>query len=335
MKPNSQRLSGWGNYPVEHCRVSRPEKATELAQIVACGADRDYISRGLGRAYGDSALNRDGGVIDGTRLDHLLSFDEQTGVLQCEAGVSLAEVIDVFLPRGWFPPTVPGTKYVTVGGALAADIHGKNHHLVGSIGRAVVDMKLLTAAGVEIECSPTCEPEIFWATIGGMGLTGVILSARLRLVRVPSAYCDVTYRRADNLDQALDVFAATERDYTYSVAWIDCVARGRSLGRSVIMLGRNALGEQLPAAAGQRPWCLPSRRRWSVPLDMPGVLLGPWSVRAFNSFYYARQRDRRAIVDFDSFFFPLDSVLHWNRIYGRRGFVQYQCFFRRKHRGAR
>jgi FAD/FMN-containing dehydrogenase len=321
-----QLLSGWGRVPVESCNVQRPDTLPALRDAMSDGC-RDYIARGLGRAYGDSALNRDSGVVVQTRMNRMRAFDSSTGVLDCEAGVSLAEIIDCFLPRGWFLPTTPGTKFVTLGGALAADIHGKNHHAVGSIANFVVDFDLMIADGQTLHCSRTENADVFWATLGGMGLTGVITTARLRLVRAPSAYCDVEYRRTPHLDQTLELFAETERQYEYSVAWIDCLARGSSLGRSVLMLGRNAEPHQLSRRAQDHPWQLPRRFAKTVPFNFPSFALNSWSVRAFNALYYARHGHRRAIVDFDTFFYPLDSVQHWNRIYGRRGFVQFQALF--------
>lgn len=329
-------LSGWGNFPVATCRVTRPETWGDLADVVTAGPEIDYIPRGLGRAYGDSALNADRGVIDHTRLNRFLAFDERTGVLECEAGVSFAEIIEHFLPRGWFLPTTPGTKFVTVGGAIAADVHGKNHHVDGSFGNFVVDLKLLLANGDVLDCSPSRNADVFWATVGGMGLTGVIVSARFRLNRVESAWYDVTYHRTANLDETLDCFAETDADYRYSVAWIDCLARGRSLGRSVAMLANDARATDLPAnlvapalVAGTKLQ-IPRRRQKSIPFNFPGWVLNPLSVKAFNELYYATHRDGRRFVDYDSFFYPLDGVQHWNRIYGRRGFVQYQALFPRE-----
>ncbi len=172
-----QSLSGWGLYPVERCAVARPDSVAALQAAVASRDQGSVIARGLGRAYGDSALNRDRGVLLQTRLDCMQAFDAERGIVACEAGVSLADIIRHFLPRGWFLPTTPGTKFVTVGGAIAADVHGKNHHVDGSFGCHVLDLKLLTAHGSVLECSPSNRPELFWATVGGMGLTGVILSA--------------------------------------------------------------------------------------------------------------------------------------------------------------
>ena len=325
--PAAVRLSGWGNYPVESCHVSRPETEGALRKVVLRGEQPTYISRGLGRAYGDSALNRDQGVILQTAQDRLLAFDAQHGRLVCEAGVSFAEIIEVFLPRGWALPTTPGTKFVTVGGAIAADVHGKNHHGDGSLGNYVIELQLLTATGQVLDCSRDENPDIFWATIGGMGLTGCIVSATIQLVPVETAHLHVDYHRTANLGATLECFAATNRDHRFSVAWIDCLGRGNALGRSVVMLGNYAPLSALPAALQAKPLRLPRRRQVSVPFYLPSVALNSWSVGIFNEAYYRRHPDGRRLVDWDSFFYPLDSVLHWNRIYGRRGFLQYQVVF--------
>ncbi|HEX4143799.1 MAG TPA: FAD-binding oxidoreductase [Pirellulales bacterium] len=321
------RLSGWGNYPVEPCHVSRPETVAALRDVVLRGSEQSYIARGLGRSYGDSALNRDQGVILQTGQDRLLAFDAEQGLLTCEAGASLGEIIDVFLPRGWALPTTPGTKYVTVGGAIAADVHGKNHHCDGSLGNFVVALDLLSAAGDVLHCSREENPDVFWATIGGMGLTGCILTATLRLAPVETAYVAVEYRRTANLVDTLARLSATNHDFRFSVAWIDCLARGNSLGRSVLMLANHAPRSALPPALQNDPLRLPRRGKWPVPFNFPSWALNAWSVGLFNEIYYRRHPDGGRLVDFDTFFYPLDAVSHWNRIYGRRGFVQYQVLF--------
>lgn len=326
MEAREELLSGWGNYPVEHCHTIRPATLAALHAIVTRGTQPNYIARGLGRAYGDAALNRQRGVIVQTRLDRFLSFDEHSGVLACEAGVSFATIIHYLLPRGWFLPTTPGTKYVTVGGAIAADVHGKNHHLTGSLGNFLLDFTLLTASGALLTCSPQENAEVFAATLGGMGLTGTIISARLQLVRVESAYVQVVYRKTKNLDETLASFA-TDHEYRYSVAWIDCLTSASSLGRGVLMLGNEASVQDLPEPLAHYPLALPTRRQLSVPFHLPGIVLNPWSAKAFNALYYSCHRQGLAVVDYQTFFYPLDHVLHWNRIYGRRGFVQYQAFF--------
>jgi FAD/FMN-containing dehydrogenase len=333
MKPTfaTKPLSGWGRYPVESCHVFRPEKRSEVAATLASGLQPSYIPRGLGRSYGDAALNENAGVIWPILLNRFLSFDSASGVLECESGVSLAEIIRYFLPRGWFLPVTPGTKFVTVGGAIAADIHGKNHHQDGSFSNFVLDFRLLAPTGEVLLCSPAAHPEIFWATVGGMGLTGVVLSARLRLRRVDSAYVFVDFHKAPNLDDALATMDASDERYAYSVAWIDALATGKTMGRSVLMRGNHAAAAQLPArlrnpqsGIGNGP-TNPTRPQWNLFMDFPSGTLNRLTVKAFNTVYYAVHRTSpRQLVNFEKFFYPLDAIDQWNRMYGKRGFVQYQ-----------
>ena len=317
-------LSGWGRYPVETCHLFRPEKRSEVAATLASGSQTSYIPRGLGRSYGDAALNHDAGVIWQVLLNRFLSFESTSGVLECEGGVSLAEIIQYFLPRGWFLPVTPGTKFVTVGGAIAADIHGKNHHRDGSFSNFVLDFRLLTPTGAILLCSPTLNPEVFWATVGGMGLTGVILSARLSLRRVDSAYVFVDYHRARNLEDILTAMDAEDDRYEYSVAWIDGLATGDSMGRGVLMRGNHAPAAELPARVRQ-PLALHTGTQHRLLTDFPSMALNWLTVKAFNAVFYAVHRSSpRQLVNLEKFFYPLDAIEEWNRMYGKRGFVQYQ-----------
>ena len=315
-----QRLSGWGRHPVQTCRLYRPEKTAELSELLASRPEGGVISRGLGRAYGDAALNADGGVVSHLRLDRMLAFDAATGVLECEGGVSFADVVETFLPRGFFLPVTPGTKHVTVGGALACDVHGKNHHRDGTIASFVDSFRLLTPARGVLECSRTENAEVFRATLGGMGLTGAILSARLRLLPVESAWVSVDYRRARGVDELLAMLA--DDGARYSVAWIDALATGASLGRGVMMRGGHAPASAVPGD----PLRPKAPRSLRAPVDAPSLALNRFTVGAFNRVYRAAHRDAEGkIVSLDSFFYPLDRVRDWNRLYGRRGFVQYQA----------
>jgi len=326
-----QALSGWGRYPVELCHLFRPEKRSEVAATMASGLQPSYISRGLGRSYGDAALNKDAGVIWHALLNRFLSFDRASGILECESGVSLAEIIHYFLPRGWFLPVTPGTKFVTVGGAIAADIHGKNHHKDGSFSNFVLDFHLLTPTGEVMRCSPASNPDIFWATVGGMGLTGMLLAARIQLRRVDSAYVYVDYYKAVNLEDALAIMEESDERYDYSVAWIDALATGKNMGRSVLMRGNHAAGTELPARLRESGRGIggnsgvPLRPPWNLFMDFPSGMLNRLTVTAFNTTYYALHRTAaRQLVGFEKFFYPLDALDHWNRMYGKRGFVQYQ-----------
>lgn len=317
-------LSGWGHFGPQPCYVARPESADEVRRLLAQPADTTWIARGLGRSYGDSAVNAHGGVMLSERLVGPFALDEQAGVLTCSASASLGEIVESVLPRGFFLEVTPGTRFVTVGGAIAADVHGKNHHRDGGFAGCLVDFDLLTPAGETLRCSRDENTDIFWATIGGMGLTGVILEARLRLRRVETAYIEVEYAKAADLDGTLELLFDTADCYTYSIAWIDCLAPRRRLGRSVLMQGDHAGVEDLAAAQRGRPLDVPPKRRWSLPCGVPGVVLNRATIRVFNAMIYRRHKAGRRIVDYDTFFYPLDHVLHWNRLYGRRGFVQYQ-----------
>lgn len=307
------KLAGWGNYPRLHCRVA------ELRDGAApLPAEAPLIARGLGRAYGDAALQPNMTVIT-RRLDRLRAFDPRTGVLIAEAGVKLATLLDVFLPRGWLVPVMPGTRFVTLGGMVAADVHGKNHHQAGSFGRHVLGLELLLGDGRAVECGPAAHPDLFAATLGGMGLTGIIRTVTLRLERVPSAWIHAESRRAPTLEAALDQLAGSH-SWPYTVAWIDGLD---PRGRCLVSRGRAALPDELPP--GTAPLALPARPARRVPLDLPSWALNRHSVAAFNAAYWRAAAAAPGLVPLDRFFFPLDAVLEWNRIYGPRGFTQYQC----------
>ena len=323
--PARRALAGWGNFPIEECSVYRPERRAELLRIVADAQEPHLIARGLGRAYGDAALNADSGVLLGERLDRMLEFDPDSGVLWCESGVSLADIIDAFLPRGFFFPVTPGTKHITIGGAIAADVHGKNHHHDGSISAFLEDFRLLVASGEILECSRDHNPDVFWATIGGMGLTGCVLDARLRLKRVENAYVVVDYEKARDLDAVLDSFLLHDAGHVYTVAWIDTLATGANLGRSVIMRANHAQPGDLPARARQSPFDVKTATALSMPFRLPNGTLNPFTIRVFNEVFYRSHRDGHVVTDCNSFFYPLDRVRHWNRGYGSRGVIQYQA----------
>ncbi|MBF0308718.1 MAG: FAD-binding oxidoreductase [Magnetococcales bacterium] len=317
------KLSNWGQYPVIETDLKSPRRPAELASFLE--GDGPLIARGLGRCYGDASLQRR--ILSMTGCNRFLAFDEETGELTCEAGLSLDEIVRVLLPRGWFLPVTPGTRFVTVGGAIASDVHGKNHHLAGTFGDAVSRLELMDAAGRIHVCSPTENRDLFMATRGGMGLTGLILRASFRLIRVETAYIRQEVVRAPDLDGIMRLFEESA-SWTYSVAWIDCLAGGASLGRSVLMRGEHARRAELPDAARLRqPLMPPPRRKLTVPFNLPALLLNPWTVQAFNAVYYRKAPGlpHMGLIDYDAFFYPLDAIHHWNRIYGARGFTQYQC----------
>ena len=322
-------LSGWGNYPVLDCPQFFQRQVDSIRSLLLDKQSSSLIARGLGRSYGDSSINVDG-VLNQTSRNRFLSFDSEIGLLHCEAGVSLDEVVQTVLPQGWFLPTTPGTKFVTIGGAIAADVHGKNHHRDGTWGQHVRRFSLMLADGSILECSPTQHSDVFWGTVGGMGLTGIILEATIQLMNVPSSYVDVNQRRASNLSEVFDLFMETDQQYKYSVAWIDCLSQGSRLGRSVLLLGNDAPAELVQASRRRQPFSLPTKRCKSIPFQFPGLAMNRLAIKIFNGLYYRRHGDKNMLVDFDSYFYPLDSIHHWNRIYGRRGFVQYQALFPRE-----
>jgi len=286
-------------------------------------ASKSLIARGNGRAYGDAALNPRGTLLMG-RNDRFLSFDPQSGRLTCEAGTLLADIVAAFVPLGWFPPVTPGTKFVTIGGMIAADVHGKNHHGAGSFGDHVESFDLCTADGAVLRCSATENPALFHATRGGMGLTGLILRATFRLNSIETGMIRQETRRAANLDEVMAQFEESQA-WTYSVAWIDCLASGASIGRSLLYLGEHALVAELPVDRRTAPFDIPRKSAKRVPLDFPGWALNRFSIRAFNELYYRRGRPGTELVDYETYFYPLDALLEWNRIYGASGFMQYQC----------
>jgi decaprenylphospho-beta-D-ribofuranose 2-oxidase len=301
--------------------VRRIAPAGRDAALAAVADEPGLIARGNGRAYGDSALNPLA-TLSMLGARGVLAFDRETGRITVEAGLLLGDLIGEVLPHGWFVPVTPGTKFVSVGGAVAADVHGKNHHGAGSFSAHVEAFEIALANGEVLACSRTEHPDIFAATCGGMGLTGVILAVTLRLLRVETAMIRQETRRCANLFDVMAAFEET-RAWTYSVAWIDCLAKGTALGRSLLFLGEHARREEVGQGRGG---LVPARRRaLRVPLDFPSWALNRWSVAAFNELYWRRARPGTDFVNYDTYFYPLDAILEWNRIYGRAGFVQYQC----------
>jgi FAD/FMN-containing dehydrogenase len=319
------QFTGWGGLAPESADAYRPARLRELAECLGSEAPRGMIARGLGRSYGDSASIKDGKVILSERLNRMLAFDANSGVLTCEAGVSFAEILQTFVPRGYFLPVSPGTKFVTVGGAIAADVHGKNHHVHGSLGNFVESFDLWTGRNEQWRCSRDENTDVFWATLGGMGLTGYILRATLRLTPIETSTMRVQYRRMENLDELLPHFMDKREDATYSVAWVDCLSKGEGLGRSVLIRGEHARRDELADAEKDSTLAVPRKRSLGVPFMLPSFVLNRQSVRAFNWLYYRTHPTRESYEPYESFFYPLDGVTNWNRIYGRRGFVQYQA----------
>jgi decaprenylphospho-beta-D-ribofuranose 2-oxidase len=317
-------ISGWGRYPVIETHIV-PARTAEDVRNVTAGID-GFIARGSGRSYGDASIGANRTVVM-TGLNRILEIGPQTGIVTVEAGTLLSDLIDAVLPLGFFPLVVPGTRFVSVGGAIAADIHGKNHHGAGGFGDSVQSLMLATVDGKLIGCSRVENPEVFKATVGGMGLTGTIIQATLQLQPIKTGWILQRTEVAQNLAAAM---AALDRgdSATYSVAWIDCVSKGARLGRSLVFLGEHASPEDLSGQAEANPFPKMRPPRISIPFEFPEFALNAWSLAAFNELYFRRgaRRGRESIlVPAGSYFFPLDAVGAWNRIYGRRGFIQHQC----------
>jgi decaprenylphospho-beta-D-ribofuranose 2-oxidase len=320
-------LSGWGRTAPSTASVVEAADADDAVKAASAPPGRGVIARGLGRSYNDAAQNAGGLVVDVAGHRRFHSFDPETGIVRVGAGVSIADLIDVCLPHGWFPPVTPGTRHVTVGGAIAADVHGKNHHCDGSFGRFVDSLSLWTPARGVVEIGPTVEPELFWATLGGLGLTGVVLDATIRLRSVETSRMSVDIDRAEDLDAVMALMTEGDDDYLYSVAWIDCQAVGSSLGRSVLTRGRHARVDELDARDRRTALRVAPARSIPAPPWAPPGLLNRVSVAAFNELWFHKdpRRARGVVQEHGWFFYPLDLVSGWNRLYGRRGFVQYQC----------
>lgn len=313
------QVQGWGRFPVVTAEVLEPLDFSSLQMLLMTSdpAAR-VVARGSGLSYGDSALSRR--IISSRFMDNFSAVDDNSRTIRCGAGVTLEQVLRLCIPRGWFLPVLPGTSGVSIGGAIAADIHGKNHHLDGSFCDHVVALTLLLANGEVVSCSTESNSDLFHATCGGMGLTGIIIEATLQLRDVSSVFIQRQSLIAHNLQECFELFESNARS-PYSVAWLDCAARGAALGRSVVYLGEHMQSTRHDALAYRR------RRALSIPCNAPAFLLNKHSISLFNSTYFAakklgRKKDR---VDYASYFFPLDGLRHWNRLYGSRGFLQYQC----------
>lgn len=322
MRTQRTVVAGWGRTTPVATDLARPDLVDDLSEIVA-GSSR-MIPRGLGRSYGDSAQLAGGTTLDLSGLDRILGFDETTGIVDVEAGVSLDHLIRVLTPQGWFVPVSPGTRYVTVGGAIASDIHGKNHHSAGTFSTHVVEFQLVKANGEVEWIRPGTNPEIFWATAGGMGLTGVIARARVQMRPVETARIKGTTYRATNLDDLMAQMVEIDQRSPYTVAWVDCLTKGAKFGRGLISAGDHATKQDLSIMAD--PTDVAIGQQFSVPIDFPTGILNRLSVRAFNELWFqkAPRKPVPQLETFANFFHPLDMIGDWNRIYGRHGFIQYQ-----------
>jgi FAD/FMN-containing dehydrogenase len=326
-------MEGWGRYPRQESEAvycARPERLATILQQRG-----DLIARGMGRSYGDAAIGLRSTVMCGD-LNRMKGFDDVSGLLTVEGGTTLASVLHTFTPRGYFPPVVPGTKFVTIGGMIASDVHGKNHHRDGGFGAHLKDFRLVLPSGDVVTCSRDENSELFFATIGGMGLTGIIADATFKMKRIETGWIARQTTVARNLDEALAALRSAE-NATYSVAWIDCLSRGASLGRALIYAGEHATVDEVAGLRGAESFPSSKAAAFGVPVDLPALTLNRATVGLFNALYYGagrREAGRTSLVPWDPFFFPLDGIVGWNRLYGKRGFLQHQCVVPEENAGA-
>jgi FAD/FMN-containing dehydrogenase len=312
------KLESWGRYP------KAKQDARSLFWSTDTPAFREIpgtvLAYGLGRSYGDVCLNDGGTLLRTERMDHFLTFNPETGLLRCEAGVSLDQILSRVVPNGWFLPVTPGTKFITVAGAVANDVHGKNHHLMGTFGEHVRAFELVRSDGSRTVCTATQNTDLFRATIGGLGLTGLITWVEFQLKKVPTPFIAVENIKYRNLDEFFKLVQESEAAFEHTVAWVDCLASGTKLGRGIFMRGNSATAAQALGARAS------AKKQLRFPLDAPNFLLNHFSVKAFNTLFYHKQRRplQQTISHYEPFFYPLDAILDWNRMYGRRGFFQYQ-----------
>lgn len=314
----SNTLASWGRVVRANHLVAKPRFGDELGGLVrGLSAEAPGLPTGLRRSYGDSNLNPDGRIIDMTSLDRVIAFDRAAGVMRAEAGLSLSQALQILVPAGWFLPTTPGTRFVTLGGAVANDVHGKNHHAAGTFGASVMRLKLLRTDGEAREIGPG-DP-LFHATIGGLGLTGVIAWVEFRATRIPSAWLNGEDAEFSRVEDYFDIAAEKKIGFEHTMAWVDCSTAGKQLGRGILSSGNwYAHGDLAPHR--EQP-------RRTVPLDAPGFTLNALTVRAFNSVRHELKTMRAGPyrVHYDRFLYPLDGIANWNRLYGAKGFYQYQC----------
>ena len=314
-------IANWGNYPVIESDEQSFSFTDQLDELVK--NNDGFIPRGNGRCYGDASLAKK--TISTLKYDKILSFDVKEGIFECQSGLTLDQILEVIVPKGWFLPVTPGTKFITVGGAVASDVHGKNHHIDGSFSNNIVDMDIALSSGEFVTCSPQEHADLFEATCGGMGLSGVITRVKFRLKKIETSFIRQKQVKAENLEEIIDLFEKYNH-YTYSVAWIDCLKKGKNFGRSILILGEHAKIDELNERQKGDPLQLPKKKQITFPFNLPSWVLNAFTVKAFNFLYYGKnfKKEINNIVSYEPFFYPLDAILHWNRGYGKNGFVQYQ-----------
>lgn len=316
-----KQITNWGKYPVLQAKEKCFSFTEQLQNILP--ATDEIIARGNGRCYGDASLSAN--IVSTLKYDKILSFDISDGIIECQSGITLDKILEIIVPKGWFLPVTPGTKFITVGGAVASDVHGKNHHVDGSFSNHIIEMDVMISSGELITCSPSIDNELFWATCGGMGLTGIITRVKFDLKKIETSYIKQKQVKAKNLEEVIHLFEEY-KNYTYSVAWIDCLKKGDNFGRSILILGEHATKEELNEKQKSDPLALPRKKQITFPINLPSFVLNQFTVKAFNFLYYSKnlKKEINNIVSYEPFFYPLDAILHWNRGYGKKGFVQYQ-----------
>ncbi len=316
-----KQIANWGNYPVMESDEKTFSFDDQLLKLVK--EEKHYIPRGNGRCYGDGSLADK--TISTLKYDKVLSFDTEKGIFECESGITLDKVLEIIVPKGWFLPVTPGTKFITIGGAVASDVHGKNHHLDGAFSAHILDMDVVISNGDVLTCSTSENVDLFRATCGGMGLTGVISRVKFDLKKISTAYIKQKQIKASNLEEIISLFEEY-KDYTYSVAWIDCLKKGEHFGRSILILGEHATEEELNDKQKNQPLPKPANKQLPFPFNLPSWVLNPFTVKAFNFLYYGKNFKKVIdnVVPYEPFFYPLDAIANWNRGYGKKGFVQYQ-----------
>jgi hypothetical protein len=315
------KISGWGKYPLIKAKVKSPSSIEELILTISKG---DAIARGNGRSYGDSSISKNN-TICMRNFNKIIEFNNISGLLVVESGVLLSKIIETYLPQGWFPKVTPGSKFVSIGGMVACDIHGKNHHKFGSFGNCIEWIDLITDDSEIKRCSKKFNSELFDWTIGGMGLTGVIYKVGFYLHRIKTSWVKQKIIPTKNINETIKIFEDT-LDTTYSVAWIDCLSKGDKLGRSLVMLGEHAELTDLVSSKKKNPLKIEKKYKIRIPFNFPSFFLNSFSMKIFNSLYYFLGTIKKnSLVDFDKYFYPLDSILDWNKVYGKNGFAQFQC----------
>lgn len=321
-----KNYESWGRYPkIEKDKQDIYHVYSDSFSFPKLENDDEplFLAYAEGRSYGDVCLNENGVLLDTQHLDHFINYDKEKGILRCEAGVTFETILQLIIPHNWFLPVTPGTKYISVGGAIANDVHGKNHHKEGTFGRHVLKFELLRSNGERLICSPTENVELFNATIGGLGLTGLINWVEFSLKKITGTQIEQETIRFNNLNEFYKLSDESNENWEYTVAWIDCLATGDELGRGLFMRGNHS------ASNTKHKF---KTSKLSIPFDAPAFLLNKYTVTAFNSLYFKKPLKQFSTIDYDPFFYPLDAILNWNKLYGRKGFMQYQCVIPHEHK---